>query len=281
MFWGKMIRIVFVIAIAAGVISGCAQVRQTAAQPVSEDPTVQPVLAEMDRASEQMLKLAKAGAVTEAREQLMKFSELMTKVNFNGLLTIDGLDALTKTVMDARRIFNAVRYSPEQGVEAAVRLRLASDALTHKQNPMWLQFERTLSGRLTEFETAARAKNRSLAIRRLAEISSAYQQIRAAGLISGREIAVYKIDSLLVFLHAELSKGKTDFKHLASGAKHFRESLQELFVNNGRQAYLPFAENRSPFVWTVVLCSLIITVLMFVGWKKFKYGSPYKPLGRG
>ena len=98
----------------------------------------------MNQIADEMYKQTMDGQVTEARNKLMQMSDQIPKIHFEGITSVEGLNALTETITRAKRVYNAADYSPEEGQVAVAKIRLATDALSHKNQPMWLQYYKVL-----------------------------------------------------------------------------------------------------------------------------------------
>src|SRR4051812_9210399 len=60
----------------------------------------------MNQIAEEMYAMTMAGQVTEARSKLTQLADQIPKIHFEGITSIEGLNALTETVTGAKRVFN-------------------------------------------------------------------------------------------------------------------------------------------------------------------------------
>ncbi|HEX7055933.1 MAG TPA: sporulation protein YpjB [Bacilli bacterium] len=244
--------------------------------PADAKPSAQSaLLARLETAAENALDAAKAGSYPEALQQLDAYGELLTKIQFTGLTDAEGLKTLTAAWWDAKKIFTAARISRQESLAAAGRLRLATDALTHRKRPMWFGFANSFAGNLQEMEQAAKNSNAAAYKTNFAALRARFSAIRPAAIISGYKLPVYQIDSILVFVDSELNRSNPDMRKLSEMNDRLRETFAALFAGEDRQAFLHAAQARHPLAWTLAIGVLIVSVLAFVGWKKFKYGRPY------
>ncbi len=223
----------------------------------------------MNTAAAEMYRLTKEGYYKEARDQLLQFSNLMTHVSYEHVTTAEGMNALSALVVEARGVYTQVKLSPEQALIVSAKLRLAADALIHSESPMWLDYRKTFRADAEKLRAALKAKQAAEATAQLQVFNQHYQIIRPAVLITSAPSLVEKLDSWFIFMHGLLSQPNVDYKKANVGAMHTDELIAELFGGAEREAIVPPAADQSTILWATVLSAIIITVLAYVGWRKY------------
>jgi len=257
-----------IILIGAILLAGCSS--QTAASPKPAQSAEQDgKLRAMNDAAGEVYKLTKEGKYKEARDQLQQFTNLMTKVSYQGVTTADGLSELTSLVVEARGVFTQVKFSPEQGLLAAAKLRLAADALTNRESPMWLEYRKVFRADAERLGLALKDKDIAQATAELQVFQQHYRLIRPAVMISTSAALVEKLDSWFIFMHGLLTQPRVDFKKANAGIMHTDELIAELFGGTEREAIVPPSPDSSTIAWASVLSAIIIAVLAYVGWRKY------------
>lgn len=251
--------------------AGCAMLEEKGEQVApAVDPDRQMKLEELNRTADELYEHTTAGSFLGAREKLILLGEQAAAISFTGITGIEGVDALTDAIVEAKRVFNAVRLDPSECVRMAAVLKLAADTLTHPNQPMWLQYYKVLSEDTRQFDYAVASGKQAEALAALGHMKEHYGTIRSAVWISRQPEEAERMDSLLAFFTKYTEAGSFRQEVLTSGLEQWREALQALFRKNGdRTAYMPGIQPDRPVLWTFTVGSFIIAVLMFSAWRMF------------
>ncbi|MBP1994755.1 sporulation protein YpjB [Paenibacillus eucommiae] len=240
------------------------------------DPQQLKKMAFLNQTADEMYQKAMDGEMMEARNKLLQVSDQITNINFAGVTTIEGLNALTESVTKAKKIYNAASLSPNEGQVAVSIIRLATDALTHKNQPMWLQYYTLLQNDLSLMEAAVHKSNAQEAVSAFNKLNQHISLIHPSLLISREPSEVEKLDSLMNFVRLELSKDPAEYPNIQNGIEQLHRSVDELFGKKSETtAYLPLADPKHPIIWTLVIGAIISSILTFTGWRMFKGGNGY------
>ncbi|MCZ8512967.1 sporulation protein YpjB [Paenibacillus filicis] len=253
------------------ILFGCAQSakERAASAPKPTQEQLQKVEL-LNRTADDMYKRVTQGDVSGGREVLKQLNDQLPKIQFEGITTADGIRALTNVLNDATRTFNAVKFNPNEGQLNAVRLRLATDALTHASQPMWLQYYKQLSDDISKLEKSAKAKNKADLRKAAGDLSLHYSIVHPSLLISRSATDVEKMDSLTAFVKGQAEGSEDPFKNVLNAVPHLVQILDKLFMKKETTAYLPYADQQNPILWTLVLGSIIMSALSFAGWRLSK-----------
>jgi sporulation protein YpjB len=260
--WGVILITVF-----AG---GCSA-KQSAAEtkPPTDEQLKQIEL--LNAAADEMYRSAMDGDLDTARGKLAELGERVTATRFDGIASIEGVGALSEAIVQAKRVFQAVKYSPEQGKLAAAKIRLATDALTHANQPMWLQYYNVMIEDAERLEQAVRAGDKPASLAALGQLSARYAVIRPSVLITREPQEAEKIESLFAFFNNQLNAPQWEPDTLDNGMKQLRLAIDELFGRADKSAYAPFVDRPRPIVWITGIGSIIAAVLAFAWWRIFRY----------
>lgn len=276
MFLGdKKRRLTLLLLVLTALLIGLAGCRRTAdsqdTRPPGPSAEQLQQLEQLNQAADELYQASTTGRLVDAREVLLRLGDQVASMSFANVTTVEGVDVLTDAVVEAKREFNAVRIDPDKAVKAAARLKLAADTLTHPNQPMWLQYYKVLSEDTKLFEQSVASGATNEAQRRLGYLKDHYDTIRPAVWIGRTPQEAEKMDSLLAFFTRYVDAGNFQQEILKSGITQWKDALDSLFRKSGdRTAYLPAIQPDKPILWTVTVGSLIITVLMFSGWRMFE-----------
>jgi sporulation protein YpjB len=266
----------------AALLTGCGE---KASVPESEETREQDMenaqnIEKMNRTAEALYLHTRDGNMELALNELERLENEMTQVRFSGITKIEGLEALTDTVVRAKREFHSVKFSRHKGLLEAAKIRLAVDALNHAKEPMWLQYYKVIKEDIGKIGSAAADKNGELTLSAFQRLHERYQIIRPSALITRDVAVVTQADSFFTYLKKKLEQNPIDFKSLDSDVVQLHGVIGLLFQKKNEPAYVPVIDQRQPIYWTFGIGSTIVLVLTFVGWRKFRYGNDYVALPR-
>lgn len=270
--------LIFIMMLAA---AGCSGGQNEVGAKKEADPQQLKKMAFLNQTADEMYQKAMDGEMMEARNKLLQISDQITNINFAGVTTIEGLNALTESVTKAKKIYNAASLSPNEGQVAVSIIRLATDALTHKNQPMWLQYYTLLQNDLSLMEAAAHKSNAQEVVSAFNKLNQHISLIHPSLLISREPSEVEKLDSLMNFVRLELSKEPAEYANIQNGIEQLHRSVDAIFGRKSETtAYLPLADPKHPIIWTLVIGAIISSILAFTGWRMFKGGNGYVTIKR-
>lgn len=226
----------------------------------------------LNSAADDMYRHAMEGDLEKARIKLEEVGAVVTAIRFDGIASVEAINALTESIVHAKRIFVAVKYSPDEGQAAAAAIRLATDALTHANQPMWLQYYAAMQDAVDRLEGSLQNKQAqretTLAFN---ELQVRYRTIRPSVLISRPIQATEQVESLLTFVGGELSRGEPDAGKLGGALSQLRLAFDGMFERNDRSAFVPMVRRTVPLTWVALFGSIIVSVLAFAAWRIFDF----------
>lgn len=252
------------------VLSGCGQ--EAADKPSLQVPGEATLkqMEELNRTADELYRLATTEQYEKARESVIRFGEQVAASTFSGITGVEGIDALSDTVVEAKKQFNAVRPDKSGMVKAAAQLKLTSDALTHPKQPMWLQYEKVLAADADGLARAVSTGDQPGAEAAAAKLKEHYSMIRPAVWVSRQPEVGEQMDSLLAFFTKYTQAPHFQQDVLGPGVEQWKEAVHSLFHSAGdRTAYLPLIQPDQPILWTFTVGSLIVTVLGYSAWRMF------------
>ncbi|MEF3308213.1 sporulation protein YpjB [Paenibacillus sp. GYB004] len=225
--------------------------------------------------ADEMYRFVMDGNIDKARDKLDEVGNKLTQIRFDGITSVEGVGALSNAIVQAKRSFQAVNVSEEEVKGAAAKIRLATDALTHANQPMWLQYYKLMKETARQLEAAVQKKDKQEASAKLDQLHERYEIIRPSLLISRQPFEVEKVDSLFAFLRSQLSKPDLDAKLAGGGIDQFHLTLDALFGRQDKAAFIPVDDSPVPLPSVMAIGSVIIAVLAFAAWRIFKFENRY------
>lgn len=235
----------------------------------------------LDKTAAEMYKDAAGGKVMEARNKLIQIGDQIPKISFEGMASIEGIAALTEAVTNAKRVYNAASFSPGEGLVAAARIRLATDALTHKNQPMWLQYDKVLHEDIAALEQGLMRGKKQDSLAAFGKLEQHISIIKPSLQISRDPSEVEKLDSIMAFVRTSLNRDPIDVKQAQKAKDTLHQILDEIFLKKkDATAYLPLPDPKQPIIWSLVMGAIIISVLTYAGWRMFKTQKNIVPAKR-
>ncbi|MFD0867805.1 sporulation protein YpjB [Chlamydia abortus] len=253
------------------ILGGCGEVNTPTDPQAQEGNSREMVkLERINQWANEMYQQTASGNVVGGKEKLDDISEQLTKIQFSGITSLEGMNALFDTIEQAKRKFNSVQTSPEEALQEAVKIRLIADAMTHQYSPMWLEFDKAIRSELRRMELAASRQQDQELSGTFQRLEDRYETIRASIMVSRNPEIVEKLDSLFVFIKHQMQSTPIPYTEIRSAAKELDNALREVFYSaDERTAYLPIVEGKDPIIWSAAMGAIILTVLGFVAWKMF------------
>jgi sporulation protein YpjB len=210
------------------------------------------------------------GDFFEARKEIIQMKDLISQMRLDGVTSILGVKALSDTLVQATKVYNAVQLDTEQALFQSVRIRLMADALSHPNTPMWLQYNKVIQEDLHVMEQAGKQKKYEELKRAFEHLKTLYLSIQPALLVSLQSEDNSKLESAFQYMQNELQASPIRSKNLILAINALQDVIDNLFQIKGEAtAYLPFLEPNEPKLhWMIILAAIIIIILGFVAWRK-------------
>jgi len=252
-------------------LAGCAlSAKQDAAAAVKPTPEQLQKVKLLNETAETMYQKVQQGDIPGSRAVLQQISDQVTQIRFEGITSVEGLNALTDTITEAKRVFQAVKFNPDAGKISAAKVRLATDSLTHASQPLWLQYYKQLQDDVNVIEQTAKASDKTSLQHASAHIEQHYSIIHPSLLISRPAEDVERMDSLVAFVKSQSMSQGMPFRNVLNAVPPMRQMLDKLFMKREATAYLPYPEPQNPILWTLAFGSVILAALGFAGWRLSK-----------
>jgi sporulation protein YpjB len=223
-----------------------------------------------NQTAEDMYQKTSQGDIPGALIQLDALSAQIPSLPFEGITTAEGIQALTETVTKAKRTFAAANLDPGKIQLASAQVRLAADALNHRNQPMWLQYYKLLQEDLSGAEKAVKINNKQNALGAYSKFDAHIATIKPSLLISKRPDQIEELESLMTFTKSQLNANPMQTQHAQAALHRLKDRVDDLFNKKDKSAYLPLGQPHMPVIWTTGIGSFIIAGLAFSAWEMFQ-----------
>ncbi|MBU5443994.1 sporulation protein YpjB [Paenibacillus sp. MSJ-34] len=231
-------------------------------------------LEEFDRLADSVYRYTSDGNILEVRKRIAQMEKLFAQIRFEGAASVEGVGALSECIVDMKRIVNQATIQPERWLEAAATVRLAADALTHPEQPMWHQYYKVMNDDIERMEQGLAAETGGAAAIRaaFAAFQQHYNVIRPAAAIQRASEEIEKLDSMMAYLRQRITKDKVEREDLRKILPVGRQWVNELFFGKKDvPTFMPIVGTNDQWIWTLWIGTVVVIVLGYVAWRKYRY----------
>lgn len=226
----------------------------------------------LEQAAEALYAYVLEGDVVKARQESEAVSQIFISSSFEGLTSVEGINALSTVIMDMKSAVAAVEPSPQRWEAAAARLRLAANSLNHPRQPMWLQYYKLVREDLNDMEQSAAANDLKSWKAALARLQSRYDNIRPAVIISRPPEAVNTFDSWISYAQGTATSAQpVERARLLEIVSYGQDAARVMFGKERDEPALslPLAPQQYG-TWGLLAGAFILTVLAYAAYRKYR-----------
>ncbi|EGL82254.1 Sporulation protein YpjB [Caldalkalibacillus thermarum TA2.A1] len=218
----------------------------------------------ISRLADKAFHLVEENKYEQARETVLEISERLLHVQLGQYLQyVEQANILMETVTQAKGALTQVRLDENQVYQQVLRMRLAINAVSHTEKPLWINFYHKLAKDIADLKQALTTQDRDQFYRHLNRLFNQYEFIRPAIAVSHPPQMYNQLDSLIVYLD----------RHSAELWQQKEQTAQLLdrLESQIRIAFFQESGEQSTFILLMVGMSvLIVSVLSYAGWKKYR-----------
>lgn len=219
----------------------------------------------LDQISDEALQMVRSSRYEDAKKLLEYFSdEFMIYTMEHQQFSSDEKRIVTLVHNEAVEAMGNVSLNHDERINQVTKFRLAIDAITSTNEPLWTEMEAPVMTIFGEMKEAVESGDREGFHARLNSFLTLYEVIYPSMKLDAPAQRVQKIDARINYLDEYRSQVLTD-KAGQEELAALEEDLEKLFEN--------LAEDEAdPSLWWVIITtgSIIVLTLSYVGWRKFK-----------
>ncbi|AHV98060.1 sporulation protein YpjB [Paenibacillus sabinae] len=286
-YWVMMTLLALVCTAAAGWDSAGAAGYNEVLLPVSRsvsgmagtpaEPTQPPIAAkasalQLEKQAEALYGYVTEGNINKTRETIDAISRLFVASSFEGLTSVEGVNALSGAILDMKAAASAVKLQPERWETAAARLRLAANSLTHPGQPMWLQYYKLIREDLNDMERSAAGSDQAGWRTAVSRLQERYDTIRPAVIIARKPEEVNRFDAWLSYASGLASAARPPGREeLMDAVSNGREAARVMFGKEKDEPTLSLPlgpREYGPAGW--LGAGFILAALAYTGYRKYR-----------
>lgn len=221
-------------------------------------------LDELDTLSDEVLQLVRSERYEDAKKILDYFSNQFSSVSVNGSpFTVDERRILTGTHDEAVEAITNQSIKNDERINSVTKFRLAVDAVSSGEQPLWTQMEEPVMSTYREMKNAILLDDKEKFDEKLDSFLSLYQIIYPSLKLDVSAAQFQELNSLVEFMNTyrlQVFNQQGDLEEVTQ----LESELQDVF----NQLY---EDEADPSLWWVIIStgSIIILTLSYVGWRKY------------
>lgn len=235
----------------------------------------------LEQAAESLYSYVLEGDIARARRESTEISKIFVSSSFDGLTSVEGVNALSTVIMDLNSTLSAAQISPEKWEAAAARLRLAANSLNHPRQPMWLQYYKVIREDLNDMEQSAAVSDLEGWKTAVSRLQNRYDNIRPAVQISRPAEVVNAFDSWLSYAAGIPSSSQAiERTRLLEIISYGQDAVRVMFGKERDEPALSLPLTQQEYGgWGLLAGMFILAALAYAGYRKYRgEANEWKPV---
>jgi sporulation protein YpjB len=231
-------------------------------------PDFQQVAENWSQQATQIANWVEAKNISAAKSQLSELAEQFSKADLAGKdLEVAEIQLLSSAILHLERQLNRVTPDETKMLDAAKRLQIAFDALSHPHQPLWQQFYQSLVQKIEQYQETLRSNSDQAAKQEWAEIKHDFYLLWPGLVLGKSNMTVEKVDSLLKQI--EKTSNLQEKRELVN---LLLQMIRPLFFGSEKDviAIVNPVQAISLQLMVTVLSCFILLILSYVSWKRYK-----------
>ncbi|MFS0871265.1 sporulation protein YpjB [Paenibacillus xylanilyticus] len=210
--------------------------------------------------------------IEEVRNSIMRISERLEHISFEGQTTVEGIHAISETIVEVKEAAVRVKSDDTGLQQASAKLRLAADSLANPAKPLWLQYYKIVQNDLQALSTAVnRHENGAALSSQYAVLEEHYETIRPAAMIRREPYEIAQLDAWLSHTKGLTAAKQPDIAQLQSMVSQGEELVNQLFGREkDESAFVPFVQGPNRRAAGLFITSVIVAALTYAGYRKYR-----------
>lgn len=239
-----------------------------AEQSVSANLSIQ----QMNEEAALLYRYALEHDVEKVRGSILRISNGLEHISFEGQTSVEGIHALSETVVEVKEAAVRIKSDTAALQQASAKLRLAADSLANPTKPLWLQYYKIIKDDLQALSLAANQQQNAASLSsRYAALEEHYETVRPAALIRREPYEIAQLDAWLSHTKGLTMGKQPDLSQLQAMMMHGEELVNQLFGREkDESAFVPFVQGPDRRAAGMFITSVIVAALSYAGFRKYR-----------
>ncbi|WP_185897135.1 sporulation protein YpjB [Paenibacillus zeisoli] len=233
---------------------------------------------ELDSASEALYRYMQDGDGAKAQLEMDRIVQIVQTLSFQGLTSVEGIHALSETIIDTREALARSQSQPEEWRASSSQLRLAVDSLLHKEQPLWIQYYKLFTDDLSQLSKARTESDAAGIKQAYHQLQEHYETIRPAAVIQLDPSLVSRADSWMSYMESLCEEKAAEPDTLKGAISSGTDLIHDLFgKKRSEPTLLPLTGTTTPWQWSLLIGGWIIVALTYTGIRNYNAYQEVRP----
>jgi sporulation protein YpjB len=227
---------------------------------------------QLEQAAEALYGYVLEGNVMKVRQETAEISRIFVSSSFEGMTSVEGINALSGVIMDLKASVASAQDSPQKWEFTAAKLRLAANSLNHPRQPIWLQYYKLIREDLNAMEQSGVANDLAGWKSAVQKLQGRYETIRPAVIVARQPEVVNAFDSWLSYAAGiPSSSQKIERTRLIEIVSYGQDAVRVMFGKEKDEPALSLPLTSQEFgIWGWLAASFILAVLVYAAYRKYR-----------
>ena len=258
------------------ILSSCHPVGQSSSNNVLGNITEEQIrmIQHLNEIAELAYQDLQVGDIEAMHQKVSQITLLSMRMSYENVVTFEGMQAVSQTISEMTNALRAVTPDQQQITAHMATMRLALDALKKSEQPMWLDFHQPMLRSIRQIVDAAVMTSSDQAMTSLDTWKNQLQMIRPAILVSKDAHVAETLDSMTSFFQNRIEA--RDWQAIIQADEEITQRVDEIFRITREEdeettaPVDPTSQPNDPFIWSLILGTLIVLTLSYVAWRKYE-----------
>ncbi|GGA38601.1 hypothetical protein GCM10007416_09420 [Kroppenstedtia guangzhouensis] len=221
--------------------------------------------------AERVDQLVREGNREEAREELSKLAKSFSQGDFSNVhLSVEGIGALSDTLVDLDRELIRAMTQPEKLNEASKRMRLAFDALAHPAQPLWQSYVFRMGGEIRKMKRGIKKDSPETVLSAANRLKADFRQIEPALWVSRKPEIAGAVQSYVESIAGQAGKEPLPMVPLQSALEQWEKMIRPSLLGKEEGVLAGAGEGPDWMKPAFIVGGVLLLALGYVGWRKYR-----------
>lgn len=230
---------------------------------------------QLNNTAKRILSSVQSKQPEQALKDVETIKSQLLSLKYEGLTTIEGIQSLFAAVSRLQQTLLQVKPQFIKWENAAKTVVLAIDALSHQAQPMWLSYEQKVSNSFRLLIEAAKKQNKVEMQGNWKEYKTAVSLITPALEVQAKPNALDQWKAIQHYLQVRMEQKPIDFNGVVRIENEMNKLIHAIFNQElstiANIVVLQDEQIHTWAYWAISIGAIILSVLSYVGYRKFKY----------
>lgn len=224
---------------------------------------------QIDQLSGELYTLTKNHEFAKANAVLDRLGEQLANAREKQRITLEGAEVVAQSIKNGKQAFSAMNPNEDRLLWHALQIRLAVDALTHGNQPMWKQYYSAYSAQIKQMQDYASEQTPDKLYEVFDNHYQLFKTLEPAMQVSVSLERVQMIQSVYKSIITEARKDFPNWDEMNFTIQQLQMTADEVFWGNDTSTFARYIHQNSPYLLISSIAAFVVVTLAYVAWKKY------------